>query len=489
LLLLATAQGAYAQGGLAPTRADSCAGVVATVAGGVDWTPGFCDEFNGAEGTPDAAVWAYDVGDGGFGNGEIQTYCGPPGYAQNSSVCPSTFSPITNTAYVDGHGRLVVQAHRDGAGHWLSARMKTEGHANFHYGRIEVSIRLPNTRVPGLWPAFSMLGSNKKSVGWPDCGEADVVEVWSPIVRGGPGPFGNEAPIHTRATRQAGVQPNGAFRFPLGTRNDGGFHAYGVIWSANMMQFYVDRPEKPFYIVTASDLSRTDLWPFDAPFFLLLNVAVGGTLGGTPSDLAGNPDQMVVDYVRQYTAALLPAPDLRNPPPITVTAGAVAGNTSTFRLSGTGYVYFTCSTNAPEGSCAVRASDALNRQVANAGAKEAVTVTASTATNRLQPRASASRIGNRLGRIAVPALALCALIPLLIRRIGSRILVYALLATVLPSLALAGAWLANRGRISAANAVPDGTRPGHYAIRVNAFTESNTSGRPDASVEVPLTVK
>jgi Glycosyl hydrolases family 16 len=487
IVLLATARGARAQRGPAQTRAESCAGVAATLAGGVGWTPGFCDEFNGSEGMPDAAVWAYDLGDGGFGNDEIQTYCGPPGYAQNPSVCPSTFSPITNTAYVDGQGHLVVQAYTDSAGRWLSARMKTEGRANFHYGRIEASIRLPNTMDPGLWPAFWMLGSDKKSVGWPDCGEADVMEVWSPIVRSGPGPFGNEATIHTQATGQAGVQPNGAFTFPLGTRNDGGFHTYGVIWSANMMQFYVDRPEKPFYIVTASDLSGSDPWPLDASFFLLLNVAVGGTLGGTPSILAANPGQMVVDYVRQYTAAPLPAPDLRNPPPITVTAGAIVGNTSTFPVSGAGYVYFTCSTNAPEGNCAVATSDGLNRHVANAGAKEAVTITASTATNGLQLPGSASRIGNRLGRIAVPALALCALIPLLIRRIAPRILVYAFLTSL--GLGLAGAWRVNGGRMRAGSAAPDGTRPGQYVIRVNAFTESNTSGRPDASVEIPLTVK
>jgi beta-glucanase (GH16 family) len=492
LALLATGRGVRAQNakdGAAEGRAQSCAGATAAEAGGVGWTPAFCDEFNGSQGTPDAAVWAYDLGDGGFGNGELQTYCGPPGYAQNPSVCPSTFSPKTNTAYVDGQGHLVIQAYTDSAGRWLSARMKTEGLANFRFGRIEARIRLPNTMDPGLWPAFWMLGSDTKSVGWPACGEADVMEVWSPVVRDGPGPFGSKATIHTQASDKAGLRPNGSFSFPLGTRNDGGFHTYGVIWSANMMQFYVDTPEKPFYVVTASDLSSSDPWPFQAPFFLLLNVAVGGALGGTPSSLAANPGQMVVDYVRQYTAAPLPAPQLRDPPPITVTAGAIVGNTSTFRPSGTGYVYFTCSTTAPETSCAVRTSDKLNRHVLNAGANEAVTITASTTANGLQPPRIESRIGNRLGRIAVPALALCAVILLLIRRMGSRILIYGLLASLLGSLGLAGALRVEGGWMRAKSAVDRGTRPGEYAIRVNAFTESNTSGRPDASVEIPLTVK
>jgi beta-glucanase (GH16 family) len=466
-------------------NATACASVTTSVVGDVTWTPVFCDEFNGAEGSPDPSVWAYDLGNGGFGNREIETYCGPPGYAKNPSLCPSTFSPKTNTAYLDGQGHLVIQAYTDSGGRWLSARMKTEGLEDFQYGRIEASIRLPNTMDPGLWSAFWMLGSDMKSIGWPRCGEADVMEAWSPIVNAGPGPFGNESTIHTAATGDTGVQPNGIFTFPLGTRNDSGFHVYGLIWSANMMQFYVDAPEKPFYIVTASDVSRNDRWPFNAQFFLLLNVAVGGTLGDTPSSLTENPGRMLVDYVRKYTAAKVAAPELGNPAPIRVTAGAVIGNTSTLTVGGRGYVYFTCSTNAPQASCAIATSDKLNRHVVDAEAKETVTITASTTTNGLLPSASGPRIGNRPVRIAVAALALGALLFLIFRRTRSRILRYGLAA----SLALGGVWWANGGGMEAASGAYDGTQPGQYKILVNAFTESNTAGTPDASIEIPLTVK
>src|SRR5580704_9778010 len=91
-------------------RAQSCTGVASSTTGSVTWNPQWCQEFNGAQGSPDTTVWSFDLGNSGFGNSEIETYCGPPGYSGNPADCPSTFSTSTSNAYIDGGGHLVIQA-------------------------------------------------------------------------------------------------------------------------------------------------------------------------------------------------------------------------------------------------------------------------------------------------------------------------------------------------------------------------------------------
>src|SRR5579863_1490075 len=308
LFLASVGRAQVAQGG--------CGGVSNYPQGAVTWVPQWCQEFNGAQGSPDTTVWSFDLGNGGFGNNEVETYCAPPGYAGNPSNCPTTFSTTTSNAYIDGSGNLVIQAINtpnsanslppplnrkmrilmptaivgllvsvalvpdarrrrrnllyvcvlvagltlmgaatwscgggSGGGNqivppnngstWYSARMKTQGLENFQYGRIEASIKLPDTTNQGLWPAFWSLGSDITTTPWPACGETDYMEVWSTQVNGGPGPGGNRTTIHTSATDGSGVQPNGAYTFPSGKANDTAFHTYGVIWSANMQQFYI----------------------------------------------------------------------------------------------------------------------------------------------------------------------------------------------------------------------------------------------------------
>jgi beta-glucanase (GH16 family) len=269
---------------------------------------------------------------------------------------------------------------------WFSARMKTEGLENFQYGRIEASIKLPDTTSQGLWPAFWSLGSDINTVNWPACGETDFMEVWSTQVDGGPGPGGNRTTIHTSVTDGSGLQPNGAYAFPSGQANDTAFHTYGTIWSANMQQFYIDNPLQPYYITTPSDLGSGDTWPFNAQIFLVANIAVGGTLGGTPSSSTPNPAIMMLDYVRQYQpSAPVPAPTLGTPSPasISVTAGVTTGNTSTLTptlTANTGYVYFSCSTNAPNTSCTITTTDPLNKYVVNSSANPAENVTVAVTT-------------------------------------------------------------------------------------------------------------
>jgi beta-glucanase (GH16 family) len=456
--------------GRAQVATGGCGGVSNDPQGAVTWVPQWCQEFTtttaGTPQSPDTTVWSFDLGNGGFGNNEIETYCGPPGYSGNPSDCPTTFSASTSNAYLDGNGHLILQAINSttaansipllsnpkmrlwmavglagllvsvivlpvtrrrkrnflyvcglisgltimgaavfscggssggGSGGggggtppasiWYSARMKTEGLENFQYGRIEASIQLPDTTNQGLWPAFWSLGSDSDAtppVNWPACGETDFMEVWSPQVDGGPGPGGNRTTIHTAATGGDGVQPNGAYTFPSGKANNTGFHTYGMIWSANMQQFYIDNPLQPYYITTPSNIASTDSWPFNLPIFLITNIAVGGTLGGTPSSSTPNPAIMTYDYIRQYQpSAAVAAPAMGTPPPITVAAGATTGS-STFRpvlTAGTGYVYFTCSTNAPNASCAITTTDSLNPYVVSSSASPADSVTAAVTTN------------------------------------------------------------------------------------------------------------
>jgi hypothetical protein len=154
-----------------------------------------------------------------------------------------------------------------------------------------------------------------------------------------------------------------------------------------MQQFYIDNPLQPYYITTPSNLSSGDTWPFNLQIFLVTNIAVGGTLGGTPSSSTPNPAKMMLDYVRQYQlppgAVSAPVMGTPNPTSISVAAGATTGNTSTVTPAltpATGYVYFSCSTNAPNASCAIKTTDQLNPYVANSSANPADGVTVSVMT-------------------------------------------------------------------------------------------------------------
>jgi beta-glucanase (GH16 family) len=277
----------------------NCSGVSNITVGSTTYTPQWCQEFNGSAGSPDTSAWNFDLGNnGGWGNNEVEVYCGPPGYPGNPSQCPTTFSTSTNPVYIDGNGHLVIQPRNTG-GTWISGRMNTEGKQNFQYGILEASIQAPDTTNQGLWPAFWTLGSDINTVPWPTCGEADIMELWTPQIDGGSGPGGNHSTIHTAVTGSDGL--GRAFSFPSGEQNDNAFHTYGIVWTPNQIEFFVDNASTPFFTVTPGSLPSGDTWPFNANLFALLNVAVGGTLGGSTSGLT-NPQPMKVDYVRWYTA-------------------------------------------------------------------------------------------------------------------------------------------------------------------------------------------
>jgi Carbohydrate binding module (family 6)/Glycosyl hydrolases family 16 len=288
---------AFASGGGGGTG--NCAGVSNIVVNGTTYTPTWCEEFNGALGSAFDPVWNFDLGGGGWGNGEAEVYCGPPGYPGNPAQCPTTFSTATAPVYIDGNGHLVIRPINEN-GAWLSGRMNTEGKQNFTYGIVEASVQLPNTTNQGLWPAFWFLGSNITTVPWPTCGEEDTLEDWSPQVDGGAGTTGDISTVHTKDTGGDGV--GGRFTFPSGEAGDTAFHTYGIVWTQNDMKTFVDNPSAPFESITPSSLPAGDTWPFNQDMFTIFNVAVGGTLGGSDAGLASPAGAMMVDYVRWYTA-------------------------------------------------------------------------------------------------------------------------------------------------------------------------------------------
>lgn len=239
-----------------------------------NWELVWSDEFNGAAGTlPDAAKWGYDIGTGqdGWGNQELQYYTNRPENVSN-----------------DGNGNLVITARREAFGGraFTSARINTKGRFSQTYGRIEA--RIQNPYGPGIWPAFWMLGDNFDTVGWPQCGEIDIMEMR------GQDPTIIHGTVHGPGY-SAGNSISGS-RALVGGRYDADFHIYAVEWFEDRIDFFVDgylyHRVRPRY--------ANGEWVFNGDMFLILNVAVGGAYVGFPNDLTPFPQRMLIDYVRVY---------------------------------------------------------------------------------------------------------------------------------------------------------------------------------------------
>ncbi len=250
------------------------------------WQLVWSDEFNGpANSAPDSSKWGYDTGGGGWGNNEEEIYCAP---GSNASPCTTA----TPNAYQDGNGNLVIQAVQSG-GTWTSARMRTYPMVQFQYGRIEARMKLPVGA--GIWPAFWMLGQNFNTTAWPLCGEMDIME-WVPQY----GASTTSSTIHGPFSGGNGV--GSQFKFPNGGRvDDAGFHTYGVIWSPNQAQFYRDDPANIYFTINKTTDIAGD-WAFNHPFFIILNLAIGGYFPGYSNATTPNPSVLSVDYVRVYRA-------------------------------------------------------------------------------------------------------------------------------------------------------------------------------------------
>jgi len=250
-----------------------------------NWVLTWSDEFDGPAGSaPDPKKWTTETGGGGWGNKELEYYTA----RRNNSRLEK--------------GNLVIEAQQekftgpDGvARDYTSARLKTEKLFTQKYGKFEARIHIPSGQ--GMWPAFWMLGDDISTVGWPACGEIDIMEnVGSEPTRilgslHGPG-FSGANPLHAPY-----VVPNG------NVADD--FHVFAVEWEPQEIRFYVDG--HLYETRTPADIPPNAHWPFDHPFFVVLNVAVGGNWPGSPDASTKFPQQMLVDYVRVYSPKITSA--------------------------------------------------------------------------------------------------------------------------------------------------------------------------------------
>ncbi len=242
------------------------------------------DDFNGPRNSmPDPKKWAVVTNGSGYGNRELEYYT------------PRT----SNIHEEDGH--LVITAQResftgpDGQTRaYTSARIESRGLFDVQYGRIEARIKLPAGK--GLWPAFWLLGSDYASTGWPACGEIDIME------NVGFEPFTVHGSLH--GPGYSGANPlSAAYSLPGNTRFSDGFHVFAIEWEPKEIRFYVDG--SLYETQKASSLPPGKHWAFDHPFYVVLNLAVGGYWPGDPDASTRFPATMLVDYVHVYR---LPSP-------------------------------------------------------------------------------------------------------------------------------------------------------------------------------------
>ena len=219
------------------------------------------DEFNGT--SVNTSNWNFETGAGGWGNNEQQYY-----RSQNATV---------------SNGNLVITAKREsfGGANYTSARLTTQNKRTFTYGRMEARIRLPLGQ--GLWPAFWMLGSNISSIGWPRCGEIDIMEHINTENR----VYGT---IHWDANGYAHYGGNT-------TTTPSSYHVYSIEWNSSAIKWFVDGV-KYHEANILNNINSTE--EFHRPFFFILNMAVGGNWPGQTIDNSKLPASMYVDYVRVY---------------------------------------------------------------------------------------------------------------------------------------------------------------------------------------------
>jgi beta-glucanase (GH16 family) len=241
-----------------------------------NWQLVWSDEFNGTSGTsPDTSNWKFDIGVGpnfdGWGNSELEYY-----------------TNRTTNASIDSNGNLAITARKEsfGGSSFTSSRLITKASFSQTYGRFEARIKAP--WGPGIWPAFWLLGSDVDSVKWPQCGEIDIMELRGQnpnMINGtvhGPGYSGGNSITKIFALDN--------------DRFDVNFHVFAVEWGKDYIDFFVDKTL--YHRITPDNI--TGKWVFDHPFFIIMNVAVGGNYVGFPSNLTPFPQTMLVDYVRVY---------------------------------------------------------------------------------------------------------------------------------------------------------------------------------------------
>ena len=241
------------------------------------------DEFNGPQGSaPDASNWAPMIGGKGWGDGELECY-----------------TDARDNSALDGNGFLVISA-RSAKGHacadgstndYTSARLSTQGLQTFQYGTMAVRAKMPTG--DGAWPAFWALGENHDTAGWPASGEIDVSEVV------GKQKNVTHGTVHGPKADGKPFSVTGSYTAPSDLSSD--FHVYSATWTPTTVDFAID--DVVYSTVTKADVEKSGRWVYDQPFYLLLNLAVGGSFPGNPSASSVWPQQMVVDWVRVYENA------------------------------------------------------------------------------------------------------------------------------------------------------------------------------------------
>ena len=230
------------------------------------------DEFNG---NSLGEEWTHEVGNGnwGWGNNELQYY------------------KASNTVF--DKGCLVINAKEETTGsfNYTSSRLKTQGKKSFKYGRIDIRAALPFGQ--GIWPALWMLGENITSVGWPSCGEIDIMEMI-----GGATPNQGDERVHGTGHWSSNgnhAYTGGSIVVPNGSSYQNEFHVYSIIWDASAIKWY--RDDVLYYTL---DITGSDKTEFHEPMFFLMNVAVGGQWPGNPNASTVFPQRMAVDYIRVF---------------------------------------------------------------------------------------------------------------------------------------------------------------------------------------------
>ena len=227
----------------------------------------FSDEFN--EGKLDLSSWSYELGNGcpnlcGWGNNELQVYT------------KKNVSTVNN--------QLVISATKQG-NNYYSGRISSKDKFEFKYGTIEVKAQLPKGK--GLWPAIWMLGHDINVKGWPACGEIDIME------------YVGKAPEEIHTTLHTPESFGKSFNTKVTSIEtiEEGFHIYKTKWDANQIQFYIDDA----LVYTFSPQQKDDkTWPFNKPFYIILNLAIGGNFGGPEVDNSIFPEKFIIDYVKVY---------------------------------------------------------------------------------------------------------------------------------------------------------------------------------------------
>ncbi len=235
------------------------------------------DEFEGIE--VDTSKWHFQTGAHGWGNMEWQNYTPFEG---------------GNAIVEDGNLKIIAKLIGEGqkVGDYTSARLNSK--KSFVYGRIEIRAKIPDYKGPGIWPALWTLGDNIREIGWPASGEIDIMEYvsWRPD--------SVLATIHSEANNHMNGTQIGTGFIPL-TSIEEEFHNFGILWEEDIMQFYIDEIDNIILSIPRPKKPNQSNWPFSNPHFILMNIAIGGNLGGVKGvDDSIFPATMEIDYVKVW---------------------------------------------------------------------------------------------------------------------------------------------------------------------------------------------